>query len=62
MVGLVWNSPDYCLRIPDRRVQDCLDTVSRLFEKLPKITARQLAQCTGKLFLWAQLWGTLQDL
>jgi hypothetical protein len=61
-LGLVWNSPDFCLSIPDRRVQDCLDTVSRLFEKLPKITARQLAQCTGKIISMGSVVGNVTRL
>ena len=61
-LGLMWNSLDYSLSIPDRRVQDCLDTLSKLFDKLPKITARQLAQFTGKIISMGPVIGNVSRL
>ena len=61
-LGLMWNSLDYSLSIPDRRVQNCLDTLSKLFDKLPKITARQLAQFTGKIISMGPVIGNVSRL
>ncbi|XP_065943706.1 uncharacterized protein [Magallana gigas] len=48
-LGMIWNTNMFCLSIPERRIQDCKSTLADLFHRLPKITARQLAQFTGKV-------------
>ncbi|XP_065940519.1 uncharacterized protein [Magallana gigas] len=48
-LGMIWNTNMFCLSIPERRIHDCKSTLADLFHRLPKITARQLAQFTGKV-------------
>ena len=40
---------NFSLQIPDRRVQDLIESVSLILPEFPLITARNLAQVTGKI-------------
>ena len=48
-LGLFWDSERFSLYIPDRRVDDLRCSLIELFSHLPKVTARKLAPCVGKI-------------
>jgi hypothetical protein len=43
-LGIIWDSVNFSLQIPDRRVQDLIESVSLILSEFPLITARNLAQ------------------
>ncbi|XP_065922599.1 integrase/recombinase xerD homolog isoform X4 [Magallana gigas] len=61
-LGMIWNTNMFCLSIPERRIQDCKSTLADLFHRLPKITARQLAQFTGKVISMGPVIGNISRL
>ena len=48
-LGIVWNSLDYSLSIPDWRIVDIVDALTYLLSRLPFITAHLLAQVTDRI-------------
>lgn len=61
-LGMLWNTKMFCLSIPERCVQDCKSTLADIFHRLPKITARQLAQFTGKVISMGPVIGNISRL
>ena len=43
-LGIIWNSHNFTLSIPERRVNDMLSSLNCIFETFPRITASTLAQ------------------
>lgn len=60
--SIVWNSLDYSLSIPDRRINDLVDALKYLLSKLPFITARLLAQVTGRIISISPVIGNVTRL
>jgi hypothetical protein len=49
LLGIIWNSHNFTLSIPERRVNDMLSSLNCVFETFPRITARTLAQIAGMI-------------
>jgi hypothetical protein len=61
-LGIVWNSLDYSLSIPDRRIVDLVDALKYFLSTLPFITARLLAQVTGRIISMSPVIGNVTRL
>ena len=48
-LGIIWNSSDFSLSIPNRRIDELLSTLQHILEIFPKITVRLLAQVVGRV-------------
>ena len=58
-LGLYWNSEEFSINIPQRRISDVEDCIFRVISLLPYVTARQLAQVTGKIISLMPVMGNL---
>lgn len=61
-LGIIWNSHNFTLSIPERRVNDMLSSLYCVFETFPRITARTLAQITGKIISMSPVIGNVSRL
>jgi hypothetical protein len=61
-LGIIWNSHNFTLSIPERRVNDMLSSLNCVFETFPRITARTLAQITGKIISMSPVIGNVSRL
>ena len=61
-LGLFWDSEHFALSIPERRVGDLRRSLSKLFSVLPRVTARKLAQCVGKVISMMPVIGNIARL
>ena len=58
-LGLCWDSIDFSLYIPQRRISDTREYLARVVSLLPRITARQLACFTGKIISMSPVMGNV---
>lgn len=58
-LGLVWNANDYCLNIPDRRIDSVLNTLHVVINKFPFVVAREIAKVTGKVISLSPVVGNV---
>ena len=58
-LGIIWNSHNFTLSIPERRVNDMLSSLNCVFETFPRITARTLAHITGKIISMSPVIGNV---
>ena len=61
-LGLSWNSIDFTLRIPERRISDAKACLNKVISLLPLLTARQLASFTGKIISMSPVMGNIVNL
>ena len=61
-LGIRWDSNEFSLSIPDRRINDLLHSIDQLVECFPLFSARQLAQVTGKIISLSPVFGNLTRL
>ena len=61
-LGLFWDSEHFALSTPERRVGDLRRSLSELFSVLPRVTARKLAQCVGKVISMMPVIGNIARL
>ena len=61
-LGLFWDSEQLSLYIPERRINDLRCCLEELFSYLPKVTARKLAQCVGKVISMMPVIGNIARL
>jgi hypothetical protein len=60
--GIIWDSVNFSLQIPDRRVQDLIESVILILSEFPLITARYLARVTGKIISMSPVIGNISRL
>lgn len=58
-LGIIWNAVDFTLSIPKRRVDDLLSSLNYTFEIFPRLTARSLAQITGRIISMSPVIGNV---
>ena len=56
-LGILWNSRVFSISIPERRISDLLNSINSIFDFFPRISARQLAQVTGKIISLSPVFG-----
>lgn len=61
-LGILWNSNAFSISIPDRRVNDLLQSINHLINIFPAFSARLLAQVTGKIISLSPVFGNLTRL
>ena len=61
-LGIIWNSHNFTLSIPERRVNDMLSFLNCVCETFPRITDRTLAHITGKIISMSPVIGNLSRL
>lgn len=54
-LGIIWNSTEFCLQISDRRISD----FTWVLNEFPHISARTLAQVTGKVISMSPVVGNV---
>lgn len=58
-LGIIWNSSDFTLSIPKRRVSELLNSLNSIFEIFPRMTARTLAQITCRIISMSPVIGNI---
>jgi hypothetical protein len=58
-LGLIWNSEEYSLSIPCRRIDDLKISLEFVLKTMPNVTARQLAKVTGKIISLSPVFGNV---
>ena len=49
-IGILWDSIYFCIRIPSRRINDCISLlIESVLGNTVKVSARLLARCAGKI-------------
>ena len=48
-LGVIWDSREFSLSIPEIRIDDTLSSIVRVISLCPKITTRELARVVGKV-------------
>lgn len=61
-LGIVWNSSEFSLSIPERRISELLSSIHELLDYFPKLTARLLAQVTGRIISLSPVLGNITRL
>ena len=61
-IGYLWNSSEFSISIPDKRIINLIETIDDIFSKLPNVSARKLAQCTGKIISMQAVVGNVSRL
>ena len=56
-LGLMWNSVNFSIFIPERRINDTLSSLREILSIFPKFSARKLAQVTGKIMSMSPVMG-----
>lgn len=58
-IGILWDSVQFSISIPDRRISDCIDCLTYVLENKNSFSARTLARCTGKIVSMKPVFGNL---
>ena len=58
-LGLCWNSAEFILYIPERRISDTEITIDRVISLLPHLPVRRLASLTGKIISLFPVMGNI---
>jgi len=58
-LGINWNSKDFSLSIPQRRINDLFTSLHSVFDKFPCFTARFLAQVVGRVISMTPVIGNV---
>ena len=58
-LGIEWNSINFSLHIPARRIDDCVQVLQSVLDRLPMVSARDLARCTGKIISMSPVIGNV---
>ena len=58
-LGIMWDSEKYTISIPDRRIEDTVNTLQRVIARFPCLTARELAQAIGKVISMSPVMGNV---
>lgn len=61
-LGIIWDTHNFTLCLPNRRIDDLSLCIENLINKFPFFTARQLAQVTGKVISLSPVIGNLTRL
>jgi len=61
-LGLIWDSKAFSLKIPERRISDTIESLEKLLKLFPYISARQLAQFTGRVISMSPVMGNVTSL
>lgn len=58
-LGIIWNSIEFNISIPERRIKDVEETLSRFIDMLPHVSARCLAKVAGKIMSLHSVLGNI---
>ena len=61
-LGITWDSAQFCISIPERRLNDLLQSIDEILDRFLFFSARQLAQVTGKIISLSPVFGNLTRL
>ena len=59
---MIWDSTNFSISIPERRISEALVSLENILDKFPIISARQLAQFTGKIISMSPVMGNVTSL
>lgn len=59
LLGIIWNSSDFTLRIPKRRVDYLFISLNSIFEISPRMSECTLAQITGRIISMSPVIGNI---
>ncbi|CAC5368319.1 unnamed protein product [Mytilus coruscus] len=58
-LGLKWNSKDYSIQITEDRIKDLISNIEKVSNKLPGVTARNLARIAGRIISMSPVLGNV---
>ncbi|VDI17418.1 Hypothetical predicted protein [Mytilus galloprovincialis] len=58
-LGIIWDSCNFTLCIPQRRIDELLQSIHNVFREIPYISARNLAQVTGRIISMSPVIGNI---
>ncbi|CAC5364665.1 unnamed protein product [Mytilus coruscus] len=58
-LGIIWDSCNFTLSIPQRRIDELLKSIHNVFREIPYISARNLAQVTGRIISMSPVIGNI---
>ncbi|VDI69108.1 Hypothetical predicted protein [Mytilus galloprovincialis] len=61
-LGLIWDSVNFSLAVSERRLNDAKESLDNILKKFPIISARQLAQFTGRIISMSPVMGNVTSL
>ncbi|VDI19346.1 Hypothetical predicted protein [Mytilus galloprovincialis] len=61
-LGIIWNSKEHYIHIPDKRVYDLTLSIDHVVNSLPSISARNLARITGRIVSMSPVLGNVTRL
>ncbi|VDI52010.1 Hypothetical predicted protein [Mytilus galloprovincialis] len=61
-LGIIWNSIEFCVTIPDRRINDLIRSLSDALTNFNTLSARRLAQVVGKIISMSPVIGNISRL
>ncbi|CAC5422900.1 unnamed protein product [Mytilus coruscus] len=61
-LGIIWNSLEFCVTIPDRRINDLICSLSDALFIFNTLSARRLAQVVGKIISMSPVIGNISRL
>ncbi|CAC5400374.1 unnamed protein product [Mytilus coruscus] len=61
-LGLIWDSISFSLAVSERRLNDAKESPDNILNKFPIISARQLAQFTGRIIIMSPVMGNVTSL
>ena len=61
-LGIIWNSSEYLLKIPERRIDDMLGALQIGLSDFSSLTARKFAQIVGKIISMTPVIGNISRL
>ncbi|CAC5415666.1 unnamed protein product [Mytilus coruscus] len=61
-LGLIWDSISFSLAVSERRLNDAKESLDNILNKFPIISARQLAQFTGRIISMSPVMGNVTSL
>ncbi|CAC5419533.1 unnamed protein product [Mytilus coruscus] len=61
-LGLIWDSKNFSLAVSERRLNDAKESLDNILNEFPIISARQVAQFTGRIISMSQVMGNVTSL
>ena len=58
-LGIIWDSCNFTLCIPQRRIDELFQSIHNVFREIPYISARNLAQVTGRIISMSPVIGNI---
>ncbi|XP_071160888.1 uncharacterized protein [Mytilus edulis] len=61
-LGLIWDSKDFTLKVPERRIKDTKNSLDIILKSFSNLNARMLAQFAGRIISMSPVMGNVTNL